>query len=104
MQLQLTVFWKGSTLGPRRPVEGEADMAVHTVDTLFWLHGPVETDQDALGAQAVKPGFTSRIERIATPAARDLLSIKDATLWELKPTWLHMRILHEAFTNAVPYL
>ena len=66
-----------STPGPRCSVEGEADMAVQGVDTtLFWRHGPVQTDHDA--------------QRVATRAAGDLLRIEEATPWELKPKLLHM--------------
>ena len=53
VQVQLTIFWTGtpggsSTPGPRCSVEGETDMSVQGVGTtLFWRHGPVQTDHGA---------------------------------------------------------
>jgi hypothetical protein len=63
-----SVSWQTSGMGHTGCAHvREADVAVQGVDTtmLFWRHGPVETDQDSLGAHAVKPGFPLRIGTLA---------------------------------------
>ena len=90
---QLTVFWNGYFCVP---IEGEADVAmqVNAVTAGMASKRPVEMDQGTLAAQArdtwhsIQDGDSCRV-----------LPIKDATLLELKPKWLHMRTVHEVFTT-----
>ena len=62
---------------------------------LFWRHGPVETDQDALGAQAAKPGFPLRIRTLAA-----CFPLRRPRSWSSGwngYTW-------ECFMHEIPYL
>ena len=83
------------------PIEGEADVAmqVSAVTAGMAPKRRVEIDQDTLAAQArdtwhsIQDGDSCRV-----------LPIEDATLLELNPKLLHMRTLHEVFTNEISYI
>ena len=55
----------------------------------FWRHGPVETDQDTLGAQVVKTWLP-----IEDWDYCGVLPIEEATLLELKLKWLHTTMVY----------